>query len=88
VGKVVQLRPDYSAKAVHFKTDDGYTVRMSGTLEGALDFCIETASGSLTYVLTPDDAHRIITGLHAVCSDIQENCLFDRDPRLYDDDRP
>jgi hypothetical protein len=85
MGDVVKLRPEYSAKAVHFKTDDGYIVRMSGTLEGALDFCIETASGPLTYVLTPDDAHRIIAGLYAVCADIRENCLFDRDPRLYDE---
>jgi hypothetical protein len=27
MGDVVQLRPEYSAKAVHFKTDDGYVVR-------------------------------------------------------------
>lgn len=85
MGDVIRMKPElYSAKAVELRTDDGYIVRMSGTVEGSLDFNIETADGSLTYVLTPDDAHRIIGGLHAVCDDIQANCLFDRDSRLYD----
>jgi hypothetical protein len=56
---------------------------MSGTLDGYLDFCITAGDGShLTYLLTRDDAHRIIAGLHAVVDDIQANCLFDRDPLL------
>lgn len=79
---VVQMRPEYSAKPVQFRTDEGYAVKMSGTLEGSLDFCIETATRSLTYVLTPHDAHQIIAGLHTICRDIQNNCLFERDPRL------
>lgn len=85
MGDVIRLTPElYSAKSVQFRTDDGYVITMSGTLEGSLDFCIETSAGSLTYVLTPHDAHQIIAGLHVVCDDIQANCLFDRDPRLYD----
>lgn len=86
MGDIVQLRPQgYSAQAVEFETDDGFIFKMSGTLEGSIDFCIMTSDGSLTYPVTIDDAHRIIAGLHVVVDDIQANCLFDRDPMLYDE---
>jgi hypothetical protein len=82
---VVKLKPAmYEAKPARMTTDEGYDIIIAGTLEGSIDFALQTRSGNLTYVLTPDDAHRIIAGLHAVCDDIQANCQFDRDPRLYD----
>jgi len=84
MGDVVRIKPEYQAVAATFVSDEGYDFVMSGTLEGSIDFSILTASGNLTYVLTPDDAHQVIAGLHAVCADIQANCQFDRDPRLYD----
>lgn len=84
MGDLVRLRREYSAKPVQFRTDEGYTVRMAGTVEGSIDFCIATAQGSLTYALTPGDARLVQAGLHAVCGDIRDNCMFDRDPRLYD----
>lgn len=85
MGDLVRLKPElYAAKVVQFTTDEGYVITMSGTLEGALDFSVVTSEGNLTYVLTPHDAHQITAGLHVVCDDIQANCQFDRDPRLYD----
>lgn len=84
MGDVVRIKPEYEAISVQFTTDEGFVIAMSGTLQGWIDFSIVTSQGNLTYPLTPDDAHQIIAGLHAVCADIQANCQFDRDPRLYD----
>lgn len=84
MGDLVQLRREYAAKPVQLNTDEGYTIRMAGTLEGSIDFCIQTTTTSLTYVLTPDDARQLIAGLHTVNRDIRDNCMFDRDPRLYE----
>lgn len=83
MGEVVPLRREYTPRPVRFRTDEGYLVTVSGTLEGSIDFCIETRSGSTTYVLTPDDTHPLTAALHDVNTDIQANCLFDRDPRLH-----
>lgn len=83
MGDVVQFnRRTYSAKPVRFQTDLGYTFAMSGTLDGYIDFSITYGEVGLTYLLTQADAHHVITGLHAVCRDIQDNCLYDRDQLL------
>lgn len=85
MNNVVPLTPKlYASTPVALTSDEGYELAISGTLEGSIDFSVVTAVGNVTYVLTPDDAHRIIAALHEVCDDIQTNCMFDRDPRLCD----
>ena len=64
-------RPNtYSARPFKVATETGYAISMSGELEGLIDFAIATNQGSLTYLLSCDDARRIIAALHSTIADI------------------
>lgn len=61
----------------------GMTVIVAGTLDGFMDFVVQTSDGRrIIYQITRDDARAVIAALHAVVDDIGANCLFDRDPLL------
>lgn len=83
MGGVVSIRPrSYEAKPVRLFVS-GLEIQTSGTLDGFIDFAVIESNGkSATYLITCEDARRIIAGLNSVISDIQTNCLFDRDPLL------
>ena len=77
-------RPSYCAKLC-VETLSGLDVRIAGTLDGYIDLAIRPVSTpNITYSLSCDDARQLIAMLHSVISDIQGNCLFDRDPLLRD----
>lgn len=77
-------RCGYEAKLVRFQAS-GFEFHIAGTLDGFIDLAIVRSDGShLTYIITCDDARRLIAGLNTVVDDIQRNCLFDRDPFLVD----
>lgn len=72
----------YNAKQETIEAS-GYEIKIAGTLDGYIDFCITCSDGShLTYRLTRDNAVMIIAGLQSVINDINKNCLFERDQLL------
>ena len=83
---VIALHPkSYSAK-LHVLHVSGFDIHIAGTLDGLVDLAIITSNGkSRTYNLTCDDARALIAALHSAVSDVQQNCLFDRDPLLMKD---
>lgn len=75
-------RPTYAAKLQVIRTD-GLEFKIAGTLDGYLDFCAITSDGAhRTLSLSRDGARALIASIHAVLSDIDRNCMFDRDALL------
>lgn len=75
-------RPSYAAKASVVRAD-GMEITAAGTLDGYIDLCFQDSTGAhLTYQLGIAGACSLIATLHSVIHDIEENCLFDRDPLL------
>jgi hypothetical protein len=75
----------YEAKSQIVETCGGKGVAflMAGELEGLIDFCVTDPDGShRTYQLSRDEATLLANALLAVVRDVNENCLFDRDPLL------
>ena len=72
----------YEAKC--FKVfGSGFEFQVAGTLDGFLDLAVIQSDGShLTYNITCNDARALAAALNSGASDVQENCLFDRDPLL------
>lgn len=74
MAEIVSLPPrTYTAKAFHAA---GF--QMSGTLDGFIDF----AASRGTWPLTLDEARALIAALNGAISDVQANCLYDRDALL------
>jgi hypothetical protein len=51
---------------------------MAGTLDGFIDFATPTE----TYTLTLGEARNLIAALNGTISDVEKNCLYDRDVLL------
>lgn len=75
-------RKSYNAKPQHLNVS-GLNLTMAGTLDGFIDFVMETNNDKrIIYNITKADAISIISAFHAVINDINANCLFDLDPML------
>jgi hypothetical protein len=85
MNNIVQMRrKSYEAEAFRVFAS-GLEFRMSGTLDGGIDFCIIESSGDhRTYNIDCDEARVLADKLNAAASDVQKNCLFDSDPLLVD----
>ena len=84
---VIQFgRQTYVAKLTHLAlgAPTRATFSMAGTLDGYVDFAIAGKQGEFlgTYQLSCDEARQLIAALNSVVTDIQTNCLYDRDPLL------
>lgn len=77
-------RRSYEAKAFRWSSG-GLDAILSGTLDGFIDLALSegpTCIHAGTHLLTCDEARALAAALLSAAEDVQENCLFDRDPLL------
>ena len=82
---IIQFGPNTYVARLEKLTVSGLDIKISGTLDGYIDFAVTPVDQkSRTYSLTCDDARRIMAALGSVVADVQGNCLFERDGLLRD----
>jgi hypothetical protein len=78
--EIIEMPPrTYTAKLFKIACQSG-EFKTAGTLDGYLDLALPDGRG--TYQLSLDEARWLVEALAAAIVDVEQNCLYDADPRL------
>lgn len=81
MGQLLEM-PAKTYKAKLFEVLIGISsFKLAGTLDGFIDFAIPDVG---TYPLSLDEARLLVAALTGAISDIEANCLYERDCLLVD----